>query len=100
MHIANCVLLFQDQWTPLHIAANEGHLAVVKLLTSHKADVNSLNKVATMYVAVTIIFVIKANFFSNSYHIDSGKGARGLEPHFLLSLHRNVIFPYNCILIT
>ena len=37
----------QNQWTPLHRAALNGHLAVVKLLTAHKADVNSLDKVHT-----------------------------------------------------
>ena len=37
----------QNQWTPLHRAALNGHLAVVKLLTAHKADVISLDKVYT-----------------------------------------------------
>jgi len=35
----------QEQATPLHVAAYQGHLGVVKLLMAHKANVDALDKV-------------------------------------------------------
>jgi len=52
----------QDQATPLHIAAHNGHLEVVKLLMAHKADVNVMDKVV-MYI-IKIVVIIN---FSISY---------------------------------
>ena len=46
-------IYFQNQDTALHRAAYNGHLAIVKLLTAHKADVNSLNKVLLCSNGVT-----------------------------------------------
>jgi len=31
-------------WTPLHLAAEEGHLIVVEYLVNQKADINAKNK--------------------------------------------------------
>ena len=33
----------QDDWTPIHLSARNGHLEVVKLLLEHGADVRMLN---------------------------------------------------------
>ena len=37
-------MCIRDRFTPLHKAAINGHVRIVKLLLSHKADVNSRNK--------------------------------------------------------
>jgi len=42
----SCVLLQQDQWTPLHFAAHNNNVEVVKSLIKLGADVNSVTKVS------------------------------------------------------
>ena len=46
MHYCVLVLNDQNQNTPLHVAAGNGHDAVVKNLASRKANVNAVNKVS------------------------------------------------------
>ena len=42
-----CVLILpQDRWTPLHLAAREGNLSVVETLLEHNAAVSPVNSVS------------------------------------------------------
>lgn len=36
----------QDKYTPMHGAAENGHLTVIKILVNSKADVNAVTKVS------------------------------------------------------
>ena len=46
---------FLYQWTPLHIAAREGHDDTVKFLVENKADVNNISVDG---VSVTILLIV------------------------------------------
>ena len=39
-------MFLQIQWTPLHLAAMEGHTSIVKLLLEEGADVNVMDNVS------------------------------------------------------
>ena len=39
-------MFLQYQWTPLHVAAREGHISIVKLLLEEGANVNVMNNVS------------------------------------------------------
>lgn len=38
--VALCMIAVQDKWTALHVAARNGHTAVVEILIKAGADVN------------------------------------------------------------
>ena len=46
----------QDGWTALHLAAQEGKLDVVRLLTEAQAPVNIQTKVSMMYYTLTCLY--------------------------------------------
>ena len=46
----NYVVYAQDGSTPLHFAADNGHVEVARLLINHKANVNAVNKVPSSYL--------------------------------------------------
>ena len=39
------LLFLQDGWTALHFAASKNHLEIIKLLTSHGADITIVTEV-------------------------------------------------------
>ena len=43
------VMFLQDQQTPLHLAAREGHISIVKLLLAEGADVNVMDNVVSVW---------------------------------------------------
>ncbi len=52
-------LHFQDGFTPLMVAAQEGHLSIVELLVSEGAQVNSQDNVSNwMYNRVLIVYTV------------------------------------------
>lgn len=46
------VALLQMGYTPLHQAAQQGHVVVIKVLLKHKADPNALTAVSVSYMNV------------------------------------------------
>jgi len=43
--------------TPLHIAAQRGHLSVVEYLVNHKADINAKNKNVDFVYLMRLLFL-------------------------------------------
>ena len=53
-------MLFLKQWTPLHIAAREGHMNTVELLINNGADINiqdtdGVSRVSDLYSCTSIL---------------------------------------------
>ena len=61
----------QDGWTALHLAAQEGKVDVVRLLTEAQAQVNTQDEVYIKF------FVYKSRYITLSSHLS-------IEPSFLL----------------
>ena len=41
-----CIIIIKGQWTPLHIASQDGHNSVVETLMKYGADVNAVEEVS------------------------------------------------------
>lgn len=52
------VVHLKDDATPLHKAAEQGHLQIVQLLLSKGAEVNSRDKVSTSTLLIIVIIMI------------------------------------------
>ncbi len=62
-----CVVLLKLMFTPLHSAAQQGHVMIVKLLLESGASPNKTNKVRLFKnIFVFLIIVINMNLFSFS----------------------------------
>jgi len=45
------------KWTPLHLAAHQGHLNVVELLVNKKADINAKDNHAFCKYSKILLFI-------------------------------------------
>jgi len=51
-----CDLIFK--WTPLHLAAKDGHLSVVEYLVNQKADINAKDNNIEFYYLIGLLFIM------------------------------------------
>jgi len=48
----------KDDFTPLHLAANSGHLCVVEYLVNQKADINAKNTSVQFIDLIILLFIM------------------------------------------
>jgi len=53
------VLIFD--WTPLHYAAQKGHLSVVEYLVNQKVDINAKNSDVEFLYLIGLLFIMLLN---------------------------------------
>ena len=72
MHIV-LSYLFQEQWTSLHLAAQNGHYSVVDSLIKYGAYVNVMDMVSVLYAYYPLTSVITQNH-STPLHLAAQNG--------------------------
>ena len=58
-----CPSIGQNHNTPLSVAAHNGHDTVIKILTAHKANVNTVDEVL-MY-CIFVLYIIITSYSTN-----------------------------------
>ena len=59
---------YQDLWTPLHLAAQDGNDSIVEILIKCGADVNAVNKVSILYKKLVItLYHIAFYYYQNQW---------------------------------
>ena len=56
-HTYNCFITMQQQWTALHLAAQDGHDSVVEILIKYGAEVNAAEVVNNLQIIISTIML-------------------------------------------